>query len=96
MNWKKLLTTPPPSTCWSLDAQLAAVATRDGKGELIGQVQPLIEGAVEIGPVGLHAVNRELLEPALTEALADLKPSRRVAVVVPTGWIRTHLLDFEA
>jgi len=95
MKISELVTSPPPATGWSLDAAMAAVVRRQGKGELRCAAVDIPERAFEVGPVGLQAVDEERLRPVLTRLQDEVEGSIRAAVVVPTGWLRTHLLEFD-
>ncbi len=53
------------------------------------------DGAFEVGPVGLQAVDEEMIRPVLTRLQDEVEGSKRATVVVPTGWLRTHMLEFE-
>lgn len=88
-------TSPPPATGWSLDTGVAAVVRRQAKTELRCAAVDIPEGAFDIGPVGLQAVDEDKLRPILTRLQEEVEGSNRAAVVVPTGWLRTHLLEFE-
>jgi len=91
----RLLTSPPPSTAWMLDRELVAGIRRDRRGQLHVAAEPVPGGAVQIGPVGLQVVDRDALTAAVAAANERLEGAGRVAVVVPTGWIRMHLLAFD-
>ncbi len=91
----RLLTSPPPSTAWVLDRDLVAGLRRDRRGQLHLAAEPVPDGTVQIGPVGLQTVDREALTAAVATANERLEGAGRVAVVVPTGWIRMHLLGFD-
>ncbi len=88
-------TSPPASTGWSLDTEVAAVVRRQAKTELRCAAVDIPEGTFDIGPVGLQAVDEDKLRPVLTRLQEEVEGSNRAAVVVPTGWLRTHLLKFE-
>lgn len=94
MNLRRLLTTPPPTTGWLIQPGLAVVVRRDSRGDLRCAQAPLAESLFEVGPVGLHAVDRKRLAESLRPLHAQLG-SRRPAVVIPTAWVRSHLLDFD-
>lgn len=96
MSWKRLLTSPPPSTGWLLEAGLVAVARRDRRAGVQAVAAGLEVGGFEVGPVGLHAVDVEAVRTAVGSLHGRLGGARRAAVVVPTGWVRTHLLEFDS
>jgi len=95
-KWKRLLTSPAPTTGWLLDGSSVAAIRRDPKnGILHCAAEAMPEGAVEIGPIGLHAVDRPRLVAALSSVQGRVEGARRAAVALPTGWVRAHLLDFD-
>lgn len=95
MNIKELLTSPPPATGWSLDVAMAAVVRRQEKTGLRCAALDMPSGVFEVGPVGLQAVDEEMLRPVLARLQQEVEGSNRAAVVVPTGWLRTHMLEFD-
>ncbi len=94
MNWK-ILTSPPPSTGWLLEPTMVAVLRRDGRAGVRCALSGVPENTFEIGPVGLQGVDRELLGQALAAIGERLPSERRAALVIPTAWVRAHLLDFD-
>lgn len=95
MKIQELLTSPPPATGWSLDPEMAAVVRRQAKSELRCAAVDIPEDTFEVGPVGLQAVDEDRLRPVLTRLQEEVEGSKRAAVIVPTGWLRTHLLEFD-
>ncbi len=95
MKIPDFFTSPPPATGWSLDAEMAAVVRRQPKGELRCAAVDIPADTFEIGPVGLQALDEDRLRPVLTRLQQEVEGSNRAAVVLPTGWLRTHLLEFE-
>jgi hypothetical protein len=95
MKIPDFFTSPPPATGWSLDTGVAAVVRRHGKTEVRCAAVDIPAGTFDIGPVGLQAVDEDKLRPVLTRLNEEVEGSNRAAVVVPTGWLRTHLLEFE-
>jgi hypothetical protein len=95
MKTSELYTSPPPATGWSLDGTMAVVVRRQGKGELRCAAVDVPDGIFEVGPVGLQAVDEDKLRPVLQRLQDEVEGTRRVAVVVPTGWLRTHILEFD-
>lgn len=91
----KYLTSPPPATGWTLDESVVAVVRRHAKAELRSAAVEVPDGTFEIGPVGLQAVDGDKLRPVLNRLQQEVEGSNRVAVVVPTAWLRTHLLELE-
>ncbi|MCP4898727.1 MAG: hypothetical protein GY906_17290 [bacterium] len=95
MNWKKLLTSPPPAAVWLLEGHRIAYLCRDRKGQLSGRSHDLDESLFEVGPVGLQTVDAERLGAVLDGVLNGFNCPSKVAVIVPTGWLRSHLLTFD-
>jgi hypothetical protein len=95
MNLRGLLTSRPTATGWLLEPRFAAIVRRDGKGALHCAHTALPEGVLEGGPVGLQTVDRERLTAHLKPLQDRVGGARRAAVVIPTGWVRSHLLEFD-
>lgn len=95
MNWKDLLTSPPPATGWDLDSFEAVVVHRTGADGLHCSIEELPPDAFEIGAVGLQAVNGELAGPALARLKGAAEGASTGALVVPTSWLRSFLIDTE-
>jgi hypothetical protein len=95
MSWRSFLTSPPPTTGWLLEHGLLALLVRDRKSGVQGAVAALTDGAVEVGPVGLQSIDVAGVAEAAVALRANLGGSQRAAVVVPTSWVRTHLLEFD-
>jgi len=95
MNWKRLLASPPPNTGWVLDEEMAAAVRRERKGQVRCGVSPMPEGVVKVGPVGLNSVDRPVLVDVLRRVQETISGARRAAVVVPTAWVRAHILEVE-
>lgn len=94
MNWKKILTSPAPSTAWLLDNEVVAAVRRDGDGSIHCAVEVMPQGVCDVGHVGLQLVDRNRLVTALGVVQERIDGARRAAVVVPTGWVRTQLFHF--
>jgi hypothetical protein len=95
MNWKKLLTSPPPTTCWSIDPAVVAAIRQDGKGMLHWAADPAPAGLFDVGPVGLQSLDRDALGASLGSVQGRIQGAGRAAVIVPTGWFRSFRLDFD-
>jgi len=94
MNWKKVFTSPAPTTAWLLDGDVVAAVRRESDGSIHCAVETMPSGACEIGSVGLQAVDRNRLSAALGTVQGRIDGARRAAVVLPTGWVRTQLFHF--
>lgn len=95
MNINDLLTSPPPATGWTLDTGMAAVVRRQEKTGLRCAAVEMPGDVFEVGPVGLQTVDEDKLRPILARLQDEVEGSKRAAVVVPTGWLRTHMLEFD-
>ncbi len=95
INWRELLTTPYPRTGWGLSAETMVVLHEDRKAGQVCAHAPVPEGAFDLGPVGLNAVDGDLLTSAVRSLQERIGGSRRPSVVVPNSWVRLHLLDFD-
>ena len=93
MNWKRLLTTPPPTTGWVLDTGRAVVVHRAGPEELHCATEELPPAAFDIGPVGLQSIDTDSLSPALARLKGAAEGSGTAAVIMPTNWLRSFLMD---
>lgn len=93
MNWKSLLSTPPPDTVWSLDDHTVVVVHRDRKaGDRCAAVD-LPDGIFELGSVGLKAIDSKRLAEVLTSLQEKIGGVRRAGVVIPTNWVRCFLME---
>ncbi|RLE36402.1 MAG: hypothetical protein DRJ61_00915 [Acidobacteria bacterium] len=93
MNWKTLFSTPPPDTVWSLDGQKLVVVHRDRKtGDRCAAVA-VPEGVFHLGVAGLQSVDEQRLTGLLTSLQETINGVRRVAVVIPTHWVRCFLME---
>jgi hypothetical protein len=95
MNWERLLTSPPPATAWDLGAAGAVVIHRTAPGELHCATEDVPPGAFEVGPVGLQAVDEQALTPVFTRLKGAAEGASTAAVIVPTRWMRSFLLEAE-
>lgn len=93
MKLDRLLTSPPPATAWDIGAREAAVVHRTGTGELHCALEDVPAGAFEVGPVGLQAIDRKAVAPVLTRLKGAAEGTSTAAVIVPTSWMRTFLLE---
>ncbi|MFV2072993.1 MAG: hypothetical protein ACC742_10135 [Thermoanaerobaculales bacterium] len=93
MNWQQLLTSPPPTCAWLLESGQAAVVHRDSKGGLHCAAEAVPDDVFEVGPVGLQSVNEERLGPVLAALKGAAEGARNGAVIVPTAWLRSHLIE---
>jgi len=95
MNWERIFTSPPPSTGWTLDPREAVVVHRTTTGELHCAAEELPNGGFEIGPVGLQAMDREAVAPVFARLKGAAEGAKTAAVIVPTGWLRSYLIDLD-
>ena len=95
MNWERFVTSPPPSTGWVFDPEMVAVAHRSKTGEIHCASEELPGGALEVGPVGLQLIDEEALGPVLARLKGAAEGTDSAAVIVPTSWLRSFLLDVD-
>jgi hypothetical protein len=95
MNWEQLLTSPPPSTSWVFDSKMVALAHRSKTGEIHCASENLPAGCLDVGPVGLQNIHRESLGPVLARLKGVAEGTDTAAVIVPTSWLRSFLLDID-
>jgi hypothetical protein len=95
MNWERLITSPPPNTGWTLGATDAVVVHRTKGGELHCAAEDLPDGGFEVGPVGLQAMNSEVVVPAFARLKGAAEGAQTAAVIVPTGWLRSFLIEID-
>ena len=95
MNWERIFTSPPPSTGWTLDPREAVVVHRTTAGELHCAAEELPKDGFEIGPVGMQAMDREAVAPAFARLKGAAEGAKTAAVIVPTGWLRSYLIDLD-
>jgi hypothetical protein len=95
MNWEHILTSPPPSTGWVFDAQMVVVAHRSKTQEIHCAAEELPAGALDVGPVGLQTVVDEALGPVLARLKGAAEGTGTAAVIVPTSWLRSFLIDVD-
>jgi hypothetical protein len=95
MNWERIITSPPPSTGWVFDSEMVAVAHRSKTQEIHCAAEDLPAGGVDVGPVGLQAIHDRVLEPVLARLKGAAEGTETAAVIVPTGWLRSFLIDVD-
>ncbi len=95
MNWERLYTSPPPSTGWVFDSEMVAVAHRSKTEEIHCAAEDLPAGGLDVGPVGLQAIHGEILAPVLARLKGAAEGTGTAAVIVPTGWLRSFLIDVD-
>ena len=95
MNWEQLLTSPPPSTGWVFDSEMVAVAHRSKTQEIHCAAEGLPVGGLDVGPVGLQAIHDDVLGPVLATLRGVAEGTGTAAVIVPTGWLRSFLIDVD-
>ncbi len=94
MNWERLLRSPPPRTGWVLDATEAVVLHRT-PAEAHCAVEALPASGFEIGSVGLQAVDLDAVSPVLARLKGATGGDETGAVVVPSSWLRSYLMDID-
>lgn len=95
MNWERFLTSPPPSTGWVFDSEMVAVAHRSKTEEVHCAAEDIPVGGLDVGPVGLQTIHDEVLGPVLAKLKGAAEGTGTAAVVVPTGWLRSFLIDVD-
>ena len=95
MNWERLLTSPPPSTGWDYDSETVAITHRSKTQEIHCAAEELPAGSLDVGPVGLQAVDDDALGPVLARLKGAAEGTDSAAVVVPTSWLRSFLIDVD-
>ena len=95
MNWEHFFTSPPPSTGWVFDSEMVAVAHRSKTQEIHCAAEDLPAGALDVGPVGLQAIHDDVLGPVLARLRGVAEGTGTAAVIVPTGWLRSFLIDVD-
>lgn len=95
MNWERFLTSPPPSTGWVFDSETVAIAHRSKTQEIHCAAEELPAGSLDVGPVGLQAVNDDALGPVLARLKGAAEGTDSAAVIVPTSWLRSFLIDVD-
>ena len=95
MNWEQFFTSPPPSTGWVFDSEMVAVAHRSKTEEVHCAAEDIPAGGLDVGPVGLQAIHADVLGPVLARLKGVAEGTGTAAVVVPTGWLRSFLIDVD-
>ena len=95
MNWEHYFTSPPPSTGWVFDSEMVAVAHRSKTQEIHCAAEDLPSGGLDVGPVGLQAIHDDVLGPVLARLRGVAEGTGTAAVIVPTGWLRSFLIDVD-
>jgi hypothetical protein len=95
MNLERIITSPPPSTGWVFDTEMAVVAHRAKTGEIHCAAEELVDGGFEVGPVGLQTVDPGAVSPVLARLKGAAEGTQTAAVIVPTGWLRSFLIDID-
>jgi len=95
MNWERLITSPPPKTGWTLGATDAIVVHRTKGGELHCASEELPDGGFEVGPVGLQAMDPNVVVPIFAKLKGAAEGAKTAAVIVPTGWLRSFLIEID-
>lgn len=93
MIWRKLLHSRPPSTVWFLSSDGATVAVRQRSGVWSTATVGFDGDPFTLGAVGLHGVDAEALRTRLGELQQEAQAGGRPVVVLPSTWIRCHILE---
>ncbi len=95
MSWRDYLSSPPPDTVWHLDERMAMVVHRDRKRGDRCAAADLPDDLVEMGTVGIQAFDSDRSIAVLPRLHKEVEGSRRAAVIIPTAWVRTLLVDVD-
>lgn len=95
MKWNDLVTSPPPDTVWHIDANMVLVARRERRVDCRCFATDTPPEAFSVGPVGLQSVDSEPLNSVVKTLQAQGAGSKRPALIVPTAWVRSFLLELE-
>lgn len=95
MKLQRLLESRPTTTAWLLEPGAAVAVRRDRTRGLVSSRVALPPGLVEVGSVGLQGIDHQRLAELVRPLHERVQGVRRAAVVVPTAWVRIHLLDFD-
>ncbi len=95
MNWEHFFTSPPPATGWVFDSEMVAVAHRSKTEEIHCAAEEIPAGGLDVGPVGLQAIHDDVLGPVLARLKGVAEGTGTAAVIVPTGWLRSFLIDVD-
>jgi hypothetical protein len=95
MNVEKVFTSPPPSTGWVLDSEMAAVVHRTKSGEFHCAAEDIPNDGFEVGPVGLQTVEPGVVSPVLARLKGAAEGTQTAAVIVPSGWLRSFMIDID-
>ena len=95
MNFDRFFTSPPPATGWILSSGQCVVVHRTATEEIHCAAEDCPDGAFDVGPVGLQSLDAETVAPVLARLKGAAEGARTAAVIVPTGWLRSYLIDIE-
>jgi hypothetical protein len=74
---------------------MVAVAHRSKTDEIYCAAEDLPVGGLDVGPVGLQAIHDDALAPVLARLKGAAEGTATAAVVVPTAWLRSFLIDVD-
>jgi hypothetical protein len=74
---------------------VVAIVRRESKDRIACAMATVPQDTFDVGPVGLQGVHRELLDPVLAELHQQTRGAKRPVIVIPSSWVRAHLLDFD-
>jgi hypothetical protein len=78
-----------------LGATDAIVVHRTKGGEFHCAAEELPEGGFEVGTVGLQAMDSKVVVPAFARLKGAAEGAQTAAVIVPTGWLRSFLIEID-
>jgi hypothetical protein len=78
-----------------LDTAVAAAVHLESAGQVSYAAVEVPEGLLEVGPVGLQTVDRDALQELIAALNEQVDGGRKAALVIPSSWVRVHLLDFD-
>jgi hypothetical protein len=94
MNWRRWLTSPPPTTGWVLDTGEALVVHRAATG-IHCATEDLPAGGFHVGPVGLQSVDMDAVGAVLARLKGAAEGAGTGAVIVPSSWLRSFLVEID-
>jgi type IV pilus assembly protein PilM len=78
-----------------IDTSAAAAVHLGSAGQVSYAAAAVPEGMLDVGPVGLQAVDRDALQELIAALNQQVDGGRKAALVTPSSWVRVHLLEFD-